>query len=521
MSISPDRSQCPRLSVAMIVRDEQDVLAESLRSVRPIADEIVVLNTGSTDRTPAVAREFGAKVIRADWTDDFSSARNQLIEHLAGDWILWLDAGERLDADSAALLREWIDQKADPHKVYMLTIEVPPAEPGASSERAVRPRLMPRHPGLRFEGRVRETVLPAARTAGLEVDTAPATILRHARLHDPQRKVQRAQRDLELIALELIALEKAGSASCPPRLLIAQGEALGNLGEQDQAREAFVEAVRTSPRGSTEMLEAYYGLLTTYDSDPSRRDEQLNVGLAALEIYPFDAQLLLAMGSYLQARDRVDLAAQSFRTAVEYGQINPEIWHLGEVGEVAAVCLNLALQLQGKDDEACIVLTEALGRHPRSERIRQHLIDLHVKHGREHEAVRLADALSEAHINAVRGACKAAVRQWEPALGYLQSAYLAGCHSPFCLRWLAVTLLSNGEVEAAKPVLNEWHELEPNNVEVQRYLAAIDGQLEPNVQTTIAMDGSRRIRIDPPVTVLDVGSLQRPIIGQASTADVS
>jgi Flp pilus assembly protein TadD len=504
----------------MIVRDEQDVLAESLRSVQPIADEIVVLDTGSTDRTPAVAQEFGAKVIRADWTDDFSSARNQLLEHLAGDWILWLDAGEQLDDTSAAPLREWIDQEADPRKIYMLMVEAPPAEPGASSERAVRPRLIPRHPGLRFDGRVRETVLPAARAAGLDIDTAPGTILRHARQHDPQRKAQRARRDLELIALE-----KAGSASRPPRLLIARGEALANLGEQDQAREAFGEAVRTSPCGSTEMLEAYYGLLTTYDSDPSQRDEQLNVGLAALEIYPFDAQLLLAMGSYLQARDRVDLAAQSFRTAVEYGQINPEIWHLGEVGEVAAVCLNLALQLQGKDDEACAVLTEALGRHPRSERIRQHLIDLHVKHGREHEAVRLTDALSidagqrEAYVNAVRGACKAAVRQWEPALGYLQSAYLAGCHSPFCLRWLAVTLLSNGEVEAAEPVLKEWHELEPHNVEVQQYLAAIDGQLEPNVQTTIAMDGSRRIRIDPPVTVLDVGSLQRPIIGQASTAD--
>jgi glycosyltransferase involved in cell wall biosynthesis len=66
-----------RLSVGMIVRDEEDVLAESLDSVRAIADEMLVLDTGSTDRTTEVAQRLGARVICAPWTDDFASARNR------------------------------------------------------------------------------------------------------------------------------------------------------------------------------------------------------------------------------------------------------------------------------------------------------------------------------------------------------------------------------------------------------------------------------------------------------------
>ena len=68
------------------------------------------------------------------------------------------------------------------------------------------------------------------------------------------------------------------------------------------------------------------------------------------------------------------------------------------------------------------------------------------------------------------GACKAATKDWLQALGYLQSAYVGGCHDPFCLRWLVVTLVSNGQLEAARPVLNEWLQREPSSAEALAYL---------------------------------------------------
>ena len=98
MKILAESLSRPRLSVAMIVRDEQEVLAESIESVGKIADEIVVLDTGSTDRTPELAAQLGATVHRTPWENNFSAARNHCLRFVSGNWVLWLDAGERIRA---------------------------------------------------------------------------------------------------------------------------------------------------------------------------------------------------------------------------------------------------------------------------------------------------------------------------------------------------------------------------------------------------------------------------------------
>ena len=516
MATPANQSRRPRLSVAMIVRDEQDVLTDTIESVRAVADEIVVVDTGSTDETPAIAEQLGAAVRRMRWTDSFAAARNRCLQEVSGDWILWLDAGEQLTRESADELRAMVDQEADPRKLYLLMVELPPEDVTAWGEQAALPRLMPNHPELRFEGRVRESVKPSAEAAGLTVECCPGRIVRHGRQHDPRRRAKNARRDLKLVALEA-----ADRGHREPRLLIALGEAHTILYEHEEARDAFLQAVRTAERGSTEMLSAYYGLLTTFDNDPDGRDRQLAVCLEALQIYPLDAQLLCAMGSYLQARKRLDLAARAFDTALGHGKVDPQTWHLRQIGEVAAVCLNLTLQLMGKDDEARRVLETALKRHESSARIRRHLIDLHVKQGRGEDAVSLAETLPmeppqrELMCDAVRGACKAAAGEWLAALGYLQSAYVAGCHDPFCLRWLSITLLSNGQTEAAEPILNEWRQLEPNNVELQAYLEASKELDQASDVAEVGADGkretqgdqSRQIRID---SVPEVGPGQMP-----------
>ena len=526
----PSPRRC-RLSVAMVVRNEQDVLAGTIESVRPIADEILVLDTGSSDQTPAVAEQLGASVGRAVWNDDFSAVRNRLLAEAAGEWVLWLDAGERLLAEWADPLRRFLDEEADPRKVYLLMVEAPSADPAASNEQAALPRLMPRGGNLRFHGRVRETVEPSLEAAGLKLDGAPGRIVRHRRVQEPARKTRLAQRDLKLVALE--ALE---TGSPEPRLAIALGEACSNLGDQPTARRAFVQAVRHSPPGSTEMLEAYYGLLSTFDGDLTGRDRQLALCLEALEVYPLDAQLLSAMGSYLQGRDQLDLAVRAFATAVTYGKVDPRSWHLCEIFEMAAAFLALTLQLQGKDDEARRALEQALARSSDSVRIRRHLIDLEIKHGRSEEAVRVAEGMPfDDHqrgpfCDAVRGAAKAAMQDWLPALSCLQRAYVAGCCDPLCLKWLAVTLLANGQTWAAEPILREWLGREPENAEVQAYLAALETQVigfpsQPKEDAAIGgrlivgESPSRHLRIDPGTTVTVVAPPRMPVIHEAFSTD--
>src|SRR6185436_14922920 len=94
------------LSLAMIVRDEEEMLPRSLAAVRDAVDEIIVVDTGSTDRTIEIAKSFGAKVIEREWTGSFADARNVSFDAATGDWVMWLDADEVLVADDAQRLRE-------------------------------------------------------------------------------------------------------------------------------------------------------------------------------------------------------------------------------------------------------------------------------------------------------------------------------------------------------------------------------------------------------------------------------
>ena len=112
----------PRLSIIMIVKNEAHCLAQCLDSVREIADEIVVGDTGSTDNTPSIAREKGARVIAVPWTNDFAAARNATIEAATGDWLLHLDADEVVDPKAACAIRELVDRDAGGAEAVEITL---------------------------------------------------------------------------------------------------------------------------------------------------------------------------------------------------------------------------------------------------------------------------------------------------------------------------------------------------------------------------------------------------------------
>ena len=482
MTASTNNATKPRLTVAMIVRDEQDTLAASVESVKGIADEIVVVDLGSTDETTRIALELDTMVNHYGWENDCAAARNHSLRQAEGDWILWLDAGEQLTKDSAESLRYFIDHNANKQNVYRVAAQMPRDERSAG-EQIAQIRLIPKNPDLCFEGRVRETMQPSVDAAGLSVDMAPGLILCHDRRLEPQWRKERAELDLQLAGLE-VAENNAPSA----RTWLAAGEAQAELGQQALAQESFCKAIKAAPRASTEMLEGYYGLLTSCEEDPAQQDHQLSVCLEAMEIFPLDAQLLLAMGNYLQVRDQWELAIRSFRTAVKHGQVDVCAWHLIELGEVAVACLSLCLQASGSDTDALRTLGEGVERYGNSPRLLRHLLDLQVKHARCDDALLTAAKLTQdakqqgSLAMAIRGACKAAEKDWTAALGLLQSAYVEGCREILCLRWLAVVLLSNGQAEAAMPVLQEWKEIEPGNAELRTYLEMLEHPTPPQTE---------------------------------------
>ncbi|UZQ83487.1 glycosyltransferase [Thermoanaerobacter sp. RKWS2] len=93
------------LSLCLITKDEEKNIARCINSVKDIVDEIVVVDTGSKDKTVEIAKSFGAKVIHAKWEDDFSKARNVAIENATSDWILFLDADEEIRKEDVSKIR--------------------------------------------------------------------------------------------------------------------------------------------------------------------------------------------------------------------------------------------------------------------------------------------------------------------------------------------------------------------------------------------------------------------------------
>ncbi|MBI1936359.1 glycosyltransferase [Candidatus Woesearchaeota archaeon] len=99
------------ISLCMITKNEEDNLEYCLNSAKDIADEIIVVDTGSTDKTKAIAKKFDARVFDFKWVDDFSAARNESLRHATKDWILVLDADERLDKGSLKMVTELTSDK--------------------------------------------------------------------------------------------------------------------------------------------------------------------------------------------------------------------------------------------------------------------------------------------------------------------------------------------------------------------------------------------------------------------------
>ena len=99
-----------RLSLAMIVKNEARFLAHCLESVQGLVDEAVVVDTGSEDATPEIARSKGAQVSHFPWCGDFSAARNAALARCRGDWILVLDADEAIDRKDHAAIRKALER---------------------------------------------------------------------------------------------------------------------------------------------------------------------------------------------------------------------------------------------------------------------------------------------------------------------------------------------------------------------------------------------------------------------------
>ncbi|OXM14122.1 glycosyltransferase family 2 protein [Paenibacillus herberti] len=189
------------LSICLIVKDEEEVLSRCLESVREAADEIIVVDTGSTDKTKEVAAEFTDKIYDFEWVKDFSAARNESLRYAAGTWILVMDADEYFASGDAIKLRNFLTT-ITPREDQVFAVNIS-SFLGKDRTTAILsagevPRLFPNHFSIKYYRPIHEQLLSET---GIKLHSflAPVSLFHTGYLKETIQSKSKSSRNAELL----------------------------------------------------------------------------------------------------------------------------------------------------------------------------------------------------------------------------------------------------------------------------------------------------------------------------------
>lgn len=328
---TPER---PRVSLCLIVKDEEDTLARCLASVAGIADELVVYDTGSSDGTIALAESLGATVVRGAWHEDFGRARNEALAHCHGEWILHLDADEELDFDPAAVRRGL--HRAEKVDTLLLEIRNVGARGG---EYAHFNRRLFRRTRAHWTGRLHERVVSRDARPLREANLLGGRIVHHGYSEEMVATRNKSARNIRIAHAELA---QAGPGDDVAALMINVARSYGSAGDPDLALDWFRKARdvegsehrRVALRLGAELLtdsedfaeaRAWIDELEALGVD-ARMVSYLRGSVDLLEGRPAEQLADLAGVDQLMGEDGMGIPERKLRTRIAMGLASTQRW---------------------------------------------------------------------------------------------------------------------------------------------------------------------------------------------------
>lgn len=186
-----------KLSLAMIVKNEAEYLGACLKSVADYVDEIIIVDTGSTDDTKKIAAKFGAKIYDFEWIDDFAAARNFSFARATGDWVIWLDADDIVEHGEK--IREICDNTPPHIGAIYVNYDYEVDDDGTVKTRHWRERILRNDGSLTWKGRVHETPVETRRSA--KARTEEINIVHTAK---PDRWGASEERNIRILNAQLV-----------------------------------------------------------------------------------------------------------------------------------------------------------------------------------------------------------------------------------------------------------------------------------------------------------------------------
>ncbi|TDL65503.1 glycosyltransferase [Paenibacillus amylolyticus] len=332
-----------RISLCMIVKDEEELLPHCLASVQGAVDEIIVVDTGSSDRSAEIAQQYGAVVVGFEWCEDFAAARNAGLERASGDWILFLDADEALDRAAREQIMSWTTVSGCDGLFLNIHNYTGTGQQGVTVNPVLR--LFRNAPEHRFEGRIHEQIAGAICRRNPEAAFHVTDMVIHHYGYQTAIVERKDKVNRNVRLLQQAVEEEPGQPFHHYNL----GVEYLRVGEAERALETFGVA----RMGIDPAVTSYAHLLFKYEvrclQHLNRWQEALNRIDAALELFPEYTDLMHHRGVCADALGDADQAEYSLREAVRMGP-PPPIYHTEEGIGTYQTWYTLGRLLEGRAD---------------------------------------------------------------------------------------------------------------------------------------------------------------------------
>jgi glycosyltransferase involved in cell wall biosynthesis len=381
--------KAPTISLCMIVKNEERVLDACLSSIKPWVDEIIIVDTGSTDRTVTIAEEHGAKMVHFPWTDSFSEARNVSLEHATGDWIFWMDADDTIPEECGAGMREVVLLAEQGTTGFLMQVHIPPAPDEEGYTIVDHVKLFRNWPQLRFEGRIHEQILESIHRSGGTVERTNLYVVHSGYDHSPEGQVRKRERDWSLLEKDL--------AERPdhPFVLFNIGMTAYHTREFDRALPPLLRCLEIcKPRES--ITRKVYAMLAGCYLEKAELTEAQSLIERGLKLFPRDPELLFRGGIVYREAGNLEAAERCYQTLLQ----GHETGHIDSIdvsmtGFKAHHNLALIYMDMGRTGEAENQWRAAVHANPRFVQSWLGLGDICLRQGRGSEVMDVAGRVQE------------------------------------------------------------------------------------------------------------------------------
>ncbi|HBV85548.1 MAG TPA: glycosyl transferase family 2 [Desulfosporosinus sp.] len=306
-----------RISLTMIVKNESDHIANCLDSVKDLVDEIVIVDTGSTDDTVSIAQRYTSNVYFLSWQNDFSAARNFAIEHASGDWILALDADEQVICQDQDNLHSLINRENDKES-FLLPLLNPISDSAQEYNTFYVLRLFRNNGRYKYVGKIHEQVsLPDQHDVGIARDL----IIKHRFL---PLKLRHRKRNRNLTLLKKASCEEPDN----PFLHYYLGVEWLMLGKAGYALPFLQKAYHTLSDDHLLFRAPALKYLLLCLKELDHLDEALALCLETSVHYPNFTDLFFLGGLLLEEKEEYSIALKWFNQAISCGRPPAVLSHI-------------------------------------------------------------------------------------------------------------------------------------------------------------------------------------------------